>query len=182
MKKEQNIFLIGPMGAGKTTVGRQLAKGLGVTFYDSDHEIETRTGAGIPLIFEYEGEQGFRRRECSMIDELTRMKGIVLATGGGAILGVQNRENLKNRGFIVYLKCTVDCQLKRTRKDRNRPLLHTDNPKKKLNELSIFREPLYLECADHIVDTDRWSTRHVVKDILEAFAATRMHSKTRITN
>ncbi len=171
MRKAQNIFLIGPMGAGKTTVGRQLAKGLGIDFYDSDHEIEARTGAGIPLIFEYEGEQGFRKRECSMIDELTRMDGIVLATGGGAILGAENRENLKKRGFIVYLQCPVDCQLKRTRKDRNRPLLRTDDPKKRLKELNVVRGPLYSDCADHLVDTQKWSTCHVVKDILEAFSA-----------
>lgn len=173
MAEPRNIFLVGLMGAGKTTVGRQLARTLAIDFYDSDREIESRTGVDIPLIFEYEGEAGFRKREQSMIEELTQSKEIVLATGGGTVLSTKNRENLKNRGFVVYLKCSIDCLLQRTHNDRHRPLLDTDNPREILNELMLIREPLYLDCADYIIDTGKWPTRHVVKDILKVISAGR---------
>lgn len=169
MQNTRNIFLIGPMGAGKTTVGRHLAKTLNVGFFDSDRELESTTGVNIPVIFDYEGEKGFRKREQSMIDRLTQLTNIVLATGGGAILQQKNRQNLKTRGFVVYLQCTVDCQVKRTYRDRHRPLLQTDEPRKKLQELLEIREPYYLDCADHIVDTGKWPTRFVVKDIINAY-------------
>lgn len=158
------------MGAGKTTVGRQLSRVLSAGFYDSDREIESRTGVDIPLIFEYEGEEGFRDREQLMIDELTQLSDIVLATGGGAILRDENRRNLVTRGFVIYLRCPIDCQLQRTHKDRNRPLLNTDNIREKLTEIIAFREPLYLDCADYIVDTGKWSTRYVVRDIMKVFS------------
>ena len=118
-----NLFLIGPMGAGKTTVGKQLSEALGVEFVDSDHEIQRRTGVDIPTIFEYEGEEGFRNREQAVIAELTTREGIILATGGGAVLRDENRRHLASRGFVVYLRCTPEQQYERTRRDKNRPLL-----------------------------------------------------------
>jgi shikimate kinase len=155
------------MGAGKSTIGRQLAKQLGMPFYDSDHEIESRTGVDIPLIFELEGEAGFRKREAAIIDELTRLPDIVLATGGGAILDPQNREHLKSRGRVIYLHATVNQQLRRTRKDHNRPLLQTGNPRAKLEELLEIRDPLYRETAGLIVETDGMRVRDVVKKIMQ---------------
>ena len=163
---KQSIFLVGPMGAGKSTTGRLLAKRLGLEFVDSDHEIEARTGADIPLIFEIEGEAGFRRREKEMIDELTRQQGIVLATGGGAILDPDNRANLNARGIVVYLETTVDQQLERTAFDRNRPLLQTDDRRQKLETLMQERSPLYREVADIVVATSGQPPRRVVKRIL----------------
>lgn len=161
--KSDNIFLIGPMGAGKTTIGRQLAKSLGLDFVDSDHEIESRTGASIPLIFEVEGEAGFRRREREMIDELTQRSRIVLATGGGAVLDPANRAHLSARGQVVYLRASLEHLLKRTAKDRNRPLLRTDDPRARpeqiLARILEQRDPLYREIADLVVETDRCSVR-----------------------
>lgn len=157
--KPDNIFLVGPMGAGKTTIGRQLAKSLGLDFVDSDHEIENRTGVGIPLIFEVEGEEGFRRREREMIDELTRRGNIVLATGGGAVLDAANRAHLSARGQVVYLHASLEHLLKRTAKDRNRPLLQTDNPRARLQQILEQRDPLYREIADLVVETDRGGAR-----------------------
>jgi shikimate kinase len=167
MKKPGSLFLTGPMGAGKSTIGRQLARQLGMPFYDSDHEIESRTGVDIPLIFELEGEAGFRKREAAIIDELTALPDIVLATGGGAILDPQNREHLKSRGRVVYLHATVNQQLRRTRKDRNRPLLQTENPREKLEELFAIRDPLYRETAGLIIETDGMRVRDVVKKIMQ---------------
>ena len=166
MNKPGSLFLTGPMGAGKSTIGRQLAKQLGMPFYDSDHEIESRTGVDIPLIFELEGEAGFRKREAAIIDELTNLPDIVLATGGGAILDPENREHLKSRGRVIYLHATVNQQLRRTRKDRNRPLLQTENPRAKLEELLEVRDPLYRETAGLIVETDGMRVRDVVKKIM----------------
>ena len=139
----QNIYLIGLMGAGKTTIGRHLAKSLKIPFYDSDKAIEENTGVDIPTIFEFEGEQGFRDREQKMIQQLTQLQGIVLATGGGAVLRQENRELLKNNGFIVYLQCSIDRIMERTRRDNQRPLLKTDNPKERLQLLLEQRESLY---------------------------------------
>ena len=166
MNKPGSLFLTGPMGAGKSTIGRQLAKQLDMPFYDSDHEIESRTGVDIPLIFELEGEAGFRKREAAIIDELTNLPDIVLATGGGAILDPENREHLKSRGRVIYLHATVNQQLRRTRKDRNRPLLQTENPRAKLEELLEVRDPLYRETAGLIVETDGMRVRDVVKKIM----------------
>ena len=167
MKTPGSLFLTGPMGAGKSTIGRQLSKQLGLPFHDSDHEIEARTGVDIPLIFDLEGEAGFRKRESVVIDELTQLPGIVLATGGGAILDPANREHLGNRGKVIYLHASVRQQLKRTRMDRNRPLLQTDDPRARLEELMAIRDPLYREIASVVIDTDGMRVRDVVKKILE---------------
>ena len=177
MKQSNNIFLIGPMGAGKTTVGRQLAKCLSVQFYDSDREIEARTGVDIPVIFEYEGEDGFRQRERSILAELTQLDSVVLATGGGAILLPENRRCLTENGFVVYLRCMLDRQLERTSKDSHRPLLNTSNPRKKLQSLMRIRSPLYESCADYTVDTGRLSSRMATKQILNVFQSSRARCK-----
>ena len=163
-----NIFLVGPMGVGKTTIGRQLARELDKTFYDSDHEIEARTGADIPLIFDLEGEQGFRKREQDVIDELTELENIVLATGGGAVLSEANRNRLTQRGMVVYLQSDLDSLLERTHKDRNRPLLHSDEPPDTiLRRLLQEREPFYLQVADFVIDTGQNSIRNVIKAIID---------------
>jgi len=169
MTRSENIYLIGLMGAGKTTIGRQLAKALKVPFYDSDKAIEESTGVDIPTIFEFEGEEGFRDREQKMIQQLTEMHGIVLATGGGAILREQNRKALKEHGFIVYLQCSVDRILERTRRDTQRPLLQTDNPRERLENLFAQREPLYLACADYKIDTGAMQSKAAVNRILEQY-------------
>ena len=161
----KNIFLIGPMGAGKSTIGRQLSSMLKMPFKDSDHEIVARTGASIPLIFEIEGEEGFRKRETAMIDELSSMEGIVLATGGGAVLRDQNRAMLKQRGVVIYLYASLDQLFERTSRDRNRPLLQTENPRARLEEIMAARDPLYHQLADMVVHTDDRSVRSVVKEI-----------------
>lgn len=167
VKQICNIFLIGPMGAGKTTIGRLLAKCLKIEFLDSDREIEQRTGVDIPMIFEYEGEEGFRRREADAIQNLTRRSPIILATGGGSVLLPENRQVLAERGFVVYLKCSVDRQLERTLKDCHRPLLQTDNPRARLEKLLTIRDPLYRQIADCTVDTGRFSSRQAVREILK---------------
>lgn len=166
MKMPGNLFLTGPMGAGKSTIGRQLSRQLGMPFHDSDHEIEQRTGVDIPLIFELEGEAGFRKRESAVIDELTQLDGIILATGGGAILDPQNRAHLTSRGTVIYLHTSVNQQLKRTGRDRNRPLLQTADPRGKLEELMTIREPLYRETADIIINTDGMRVMDVVRQII----------------
>jgi len=167
MKTPGSLFLTGPMGAGKSTIGRQLSKQLDLPFHDSDHEIEARTGVDIPLIFELEGEAGFRKRECVVIDELTQLPDTVLATGGGAILDPQNREHLGSRGTVIYLHASVNQQLKRTRMDRNRPLLQTDDPRARLEELMATRDPLYREIATIVIDTDGMRVRDVVRKIMQ---------------
>lgn len=154
------------MGAGKTTVGRHLAAALGYEFLDSDHEIEARTGADIPWIFEVEGEAGFRRREAQVIDELTQRPGIVLATGGGAVLLPENRRALHDRGFVVYLSATVEQLLARTARDRNRPLLRTDNPRAVFERILGEREVLYREVAHLVVNTDAGNVREAVQGII----------------
>ncbi|NVM75861.1 3-dehydroquinate synthase [Duganella sp. SG902] len=162
----QNVFLVGLMGAGKTTIGRILARKLGLKFVDSDHEIEARTGASIPWIFEIEGEASFRRREADVIRELTAQSGLVLATGGGAILNADNRAFLKARGTVIYLRASVHSILQRTAHDKNRPLLQTADPRKKLEELMAVRDPLYMEIADLIIDTGRPNVQSMVQTIL----------------
>jgi shikimate kinase len=165
MMRIQNIFLVGPMGAGKSTVGRQLAAALSFEFRDSDQEIQRRTGVDIPTIFEYEGEEGFRTRERQVIDELSREDGIVLATGGGAVLRADNRQDLTSRGLVIYLHCSPEQQYARTSRDRNRPLLHTEEPLARLRGLMEERDPLYRQVADLVVSTERRGTSAVVKEI-----------------
>src|SRR5690554_2872722 len=133
--QKQSIFLVGPMGAGKSTVGRFLAERLGYEFIDSDHEIEARTGVTIPMIFDIEGEAGFRQREMTVIDELTQRPNIVLATGGGVVLAEDNRRALRSRGFVIYLRSSVESLVQRTKNDRNRPLLQTDDPEKVIRQI-----------------------------------------------
>lgn len=154
------------MGAGKTTVGRQLARLTGKTFYDSDHEIEARTGVRIPVIFEIEGEAGFRVRESEMIAELAALPDIVLATGGGAVLDPHNRQILANYGTVIYLRASIDDLLARTQHDKNRPLLQTANPRAKLEALFAQRDPLYREVADIVVDTSRQNINTLVHRLL----------------
>ena len=167
MRHPQNIFLIGPMGAGKSAVGRQLAKLLHLSFVDSDDEIETRTGVDIPFIFEKEGEDGFRKREAKVIDDLSAMESVVLATGGGAVADPQNRSRLGARGFVVYLYTTVDQQLARTQKGRERPMLANGNSRNILEDLMAVRDPLYREIADLTVETDGRKVKAVANEILE---------------
>lgn len=155
------------MGSGKTTIGRQLAKSLNREFVDSDHEISHRTGADIPWIFDIEGEAGFRERERAVINDLTQQSGIVLATGGGAILAEENRKALSSRGLTVYLSASIEQLFKRTAKDRNRPLLQTDDPRARLEALMLARDPLYREVADLIVDTDDRSIRSTVEYVVD---------------
>lgn len=163
----QNLILVGPMGAGKSTIGRLLAKELRVPFKDSDKEIEQRTGADIPWIFDVEGEQGFREREQAMIAELCALDGVVIATGGGAVLREANRVSLRSGGQVVYLFTSIEQQLGRTSRDRNRPLLQTPDPERVLVELMSIRDPLYREVADLIIETDERPPRMVVQEILE---------------
>ena len=167
MRHPQNIFLIGPMGAGKSAVGRQLAKLLHLSFVDSDDEIETRTGVDIPFIFEKEGEDGFRKREAKVIDDLSAMESVILATGGGAVVDPQNRSRLGARGFVVYLYTTVDQQLSRTQKGRERPMLANGDSRKILEDLMAVRDPLYREIADLTVETDGRKVKAVASEILE---------------
>jgi shikimate kinase len=148
-----NLFFIGLMGAGKTTIGRLIAKQMGMDFYDSDHEIELKTGVKIPLIFELEGEDGFRKRESAVIEELSQLKNVVIATGGGAVLLPENRIFLKNNGKIIYLRGNVHDLWLRTRNDKTRPLLQGVNIKHKLEQLYAERDPIYTALADCIVDT-----------------------------
>jgi shikimate kinase len=166
-----NLILVGPMGAGKSTIGRLLAKELRVPFKDSDKEIEQRTGADIPWIFDVEGEAGFREREQAVIAELCELDGMVLATGGGAVMRADNRAALRHGGRVVYLHATVEQQIDRTSRDRNRPLLRNADPGKVLRELLAVRDPLYREIADIIVETDDRPPRLVVQEILERLDA-----------
>lgn len=170
-----SIFLVGLMGAGKTSVGKLLAKRLGKVFYDSDHVIESRTGVRIPVIFEIEGESGFRARETATINELTSMDNVVLATGGGAVLNEVNRAALKSRGTVIYLRATVEELWHRTRHDRNRPLLQTADPKARLTELLEQRDPLYRETAHVVVDTGTQSLKTLIGR-LETILVRRAHS------
>lgn len=160
-----NIFLVGMMGAGKTTVGRLLARRLGKTFIDTDHEIQARTGVSIPTIFEIEGEAGFRRRETAVLADLARGSDLVLATGGGIVLAEENRRLLREHGTVVYLLASVDDLFSRTRHDRSRPLLQTADPKAKLAELFTARDPLYREVADIIIETSRQSVQTLVRQL-----------------
>ena len=152
-KLNQNIFLIGPMGSGKTTIGRQLAKMFGLVFYDCDHELERLTGASVNLIFDLEGEAGFRLRETQLLKQLTAKNGVLIATGGGAICNEENRLLLRSQGLVVYLKTSIENQLKRLNKDKSRPLLQTEDKMKRLVELARVRNPLYDVTADLVFST-----------------------------
>jgi len=166
MRESRNIFLVGLMGAGKTTVGRLLARRLGKRFLDTDHEIEHRTGVKIPVIFEIEGEAGFRAREAQVIDALTALDDVVLATGGGVVLDAANRARLASRGFVIYLAADTKHLWQRTRHDKGRPLLQTSDPLAKLQELYTIRDPLYREVADLVVETGRQSVGALVGQLL----------------
>ena len=167
MAEKRNIFLVGPMGAGKSTIGRHLADELHLEFYDSDQEIERRTGADIAWIFDLEGEEGFRVREEGVIGDLTEKQGIVLATGGGSVVSKGVRNRLAARGIVVYLQTTIDKQVARTQRDKRRPLLQNENPEAVLRALADERNPLYEEVADYIVDTDDQSARAVANQIID---------------
>ncbi|MCC7136483.1 MAG: shikimate kinase [Nitrosomonas sp.] len=162
-----NIILIGLMGAGKTTIGKLLASSMGRTFIDSDHEIQQRTGVNIPVIFEFEGEAGFRKRETEVLQAVALLPDIVLATGGGAVLREENRELLRKNGTVIYLRVPVNELKRRTRFDKNRPLLQTDNPQARLIELFNQRDPLYRETAHIILDSGRQSARALVQTLIK---------------
>ncbi len=166
MLTPRRIFLVGPMGAGKSTIGKYLAQQLKLRFADTDTEIEERTGADIPWIFDVEGEPGFRDREQQVVEEMTLWDDIVLATGGGVVMRPENRQALAARGFVIYLHATVDEQVRRTRRDQRRPLLQTGNPEAVLRSLMAIRDPLYREIADHIIETDGCSPRTVAQRLV----------------
>jgi shikimate kinase len=166
MSKHLNVFLIGPMGAGKTTVGKLLAANLKMPFKDTDREIEARSGADIGWIFDVEGEEGFRDRESLILDELSQESPILLATGGGIVLREENRQILRSRGFVVYLSATVEQQIERTSRDRKRPLLQTDNPGEVIEKLMKIRDPLYRSVADLIEPTNSNSPRTMAKELV----------------
>ncbi len=166
MKNSRNVFLVGLMGAGKTTIGRALAKRLGKAFYDCDREIEARTGVRVAHIFEIEGEDGFRKREAEAVERLTALEDVVVATGGGAVLDPANRERLKSRGFVIYLYAHPRELWQRTRHDRTRPLLQNVDPRQRLEELYAVRDPLYREVADAVVETGRQGVSLLVAQAL----------------
>jgi shikimate kinase len=166
VKTTRNLFLVGMMGAGKTTVGRQLAKRLSKTFHDSDREIEVRTGVRVAVIFDIEGEAGFRKREAEIIGQITALDNIVLATGGGAVLDPRNRECLKTRGFVVYLHAPPQELWLRTRNDKSRPLLQGANPRERLEALYAVRDPLYREIADAVIETGRQGVGALLAQVL----------------
>ncbi len=168
MAEKRNIFLVGPMGAGKSTIGRHLAEQLHLEFFDSDQEIERRTGADIAWVFDIEGEEGFRRREETVISDLTEKQGIVLATGGGSIISKEVRNKLSARGIVVYLETPIEKQVARTQRDKKRPLLQTEeDPKDVLLRLAEERNPLYTEVSDFVVRTDEQSAKVVANQIIE---------------
>lgn len=161
----ENIFLIGLMGAGKSTIGKQLARELDKDFRDSDSEIEKKTGVSIDVIFDIEGEQGFRRRETAMLKQLVERRGIVLATGGGAVLAEENRQLLRDNGLIIYLRATAEHLAGRVRMDRRRPLLQSGDKLAKIRELLTQREPIYQQLADMVIETNNRSIPRVVRQI-----------------
>ncbi|EIJ33979.1 shikimate kinase AroK [Thiothrix nivea] len=162
---QHNIILVGLMGAGKSTIGRQLARRLNLEFYDSDKVIEERTGVSIPTIFAIEGEQGFRDREEQIIEELCALPGILLATGGGSVLRETNRAHIKAGGCVIYLRASADQLFQRIKHDKNRPLMQTDKPLQTLRDLLKAREPLYMEVADLIVPTGKQKANIILRDI-----------------
>ena len=168
--KPENIYLVGLMGAGKTTIGRSLAKRLSLSFVDTDKEIEARTGVTIPTIFEIEGEDGFRKREAQVIAETSAKSGLVVATGGGGVLREENRVNMRLGGFVIYLNVPPQTLWERTRNDRNRPLLLVTDPLLKLNQLFAIRDPLYREVANLIVDGSRMNAQGVLQFLLKVIS------------
>ena len=162
-----NIFIVGPMGSGKSTVGKIISNELFLNFYDTDEEIETRTGASIDWIFDLEGEDGFRKRESKILEEMVQQNSIVLSTGGGIILSESNRELLSSRGSVFYLATPIAVQLERTSKDKDRPLLKKGDPGKILEELHMSRESLYEAVADHVVNTEGKSSQEVSAEIIK---------------
>ncbi len=166
MSLPKRVVLVGPMGAGKSTIGRMLAREIGYRFLDSDRIIEERCGANIPWIFDVEGEEGFRQRETAMLRELSEEVGTVLATGGGAVMRPENHALLKKASVVVYLRTSIEQQVERTRKDRNRPLLQNDDPEAVLRKLFALRDPIYTELADIVMHTDRKSPRLVVRQLV----------------
>lgn len=167
MAEKRNIFLIGPMGAGKSTIGRQLAQMLNMDFLDSDAVIEERAGADIDWIFDLEGEAGFRKREEKIINELTQSQGLVLSTGGGTVVSKESRNLLSARGIVVYLETSVDKQFERTQRDKKRPLLQTEDPYQVLVELAKVRNPLYEEIADITIQTTDQTAKVVATQIID---------------
>lgn len=165
-----SLVLVGMMGAGKTTVGKILSRHLGKPFFDSDREIQKQSGATIPVIFEYEGEAGFRKRETEILGKLVRIGHIVLATGGGAILSPENRAMLRASGTVIYLRASADDLWHRTRQDTSRPLLQTDNPRARIGELSVLRDPLYRETAHIVVESGKQSAQRLAQIIMQALA------------
>ncbi len=163
--QKRNIYLVGPMGAGKSTIGRVLAAELHLSFRDSDKVIEDRTGADIPWIFDMEGEEGFRDRESAVLDELSKGQDVVIATGGGIILRTQNREVMKSSGYVCYLTASIEQLVERTARDKKRPLLQVENPRQKIIDLVALRDPLYREAADFVINTDRRSPKLVAQEI-----------------
>jgi len=169
--QKRNIYLVGPMGAGKSTIGRVLAAELHLGFRDSDKVIEDRTGADIPWIFDMEGEEGFRDRESAVLSELSKDNNIVIATGGGIILRAENREMMKASGYVCYLTASTEQLVERTARDKKRPLLQVENPRQKIIELLALRDPLYREAADFIINTDRRSPKLVAQEISSLIAS-----------
>jgi len=170
-----NLYLVGPMGVGKTTIGRHLAPILNKTFKDSDREIEQRTGASIPLIFELEGEAGFRKREQAIIAELTQEQNLILSTGGGAVLCPENRRLLKCNGWVIYLYASLNELMERTAHSRQRPLLQTADPRARLEQLLLERHPLYKEVANITIKTGDRTIRQVVRTILRRLRQLEFH-------
>jgi shikimate kinase len=169
--QKYNIYLVGPMGAGKSTIGRVLAAELHLGFRDSDRVIEERTGADIPWIFDMEGEEGFRDRESAVLEELSKDQKVVIATGGGIILRPQNREIMKTSGYVCYLTASIEQLVERTARDKKRPLLQVENPRQKIIDLVALRDPLYRDTADFIINTDRRSPKLVAQEISALIAA-----------
>ena len=163
---KQNIFLIGPMGSGKTTIGKQLARTFGLEFYDCDHELERLTGASVSLIFDLEGEAGFRLRESHLLKQLTAKKGVLIATGGGTVCDEENRRLLRSQGMVVYLKTSIDNQLNRLNKDKSRPLLQADDKVQRLQDLAEKRNPLYDATADLVFSTRSYSKQYLLWRII----------------
>ncbi|MGK0499588.1 MAG: shikimate kinase [Oceanicoccus sp.] len=171
MKSSSNVFLVGPMGAGKSTIGRLLAADLRLEFKDTDKEIEDRSGVDIPWIFDMEGEAKFRDREAAVLDDLSQLDRVLLATGGGIISLPENRRALASRGRVVYLMTSIDEQVRRTARDKKRPLLNNDNPRAVLTDLMAQRHPLYEEIADYVIDTDGRSPKSVAQQISRELGA-----------
>lgn len=170
MKIPENVFLVGFMGSGKSTVGQRLAGELGKDFHDCDRVLEERTGVDIPYIFEIEGEEGFRRREAAVVREMAGKRGIVLATGGGAVLDPGNRRALASSGFVIYLRAPADLLFQRTSRDRGRPMLYAEDRRTRIGELLEAREPLYREVSDMVIETGRRSSQRVVQEIMAVFS------------